>query len=149
MNPINVLVIGTEPPCPRCDLLFRYVSEAAKLDNRVIAGHCAYDSDMALTIGKSAGFKIGTAKHVAESAGIAMDWDTVYRIIAERKKISGPDSSPADLWTPELDDTLAPCEAAAEAAGYLMTPILFVNGEVKHHGSVPSKEQITFWLSGF
>ncbi len=146
MNP-DVMVIGTEPPCPRCDLLGRLVEEAAGGDMHVILHHCAFDSDEARSFGLESGFKTGTAKHIAEEAGITMDWDAVYGIIEREKKKAGPDSHPADAWTPELDFALAPCQAAAESVGYLMTPILVVNGLVKHHGSVPKKEQIAHWLS--
>ena len=33
-----------------------------------------------------------------------------------------------------------PGAEAADAAGYLMTPILVVDGQVVHHGSVPTEE---------
>ncbi len=147
MKEIDVMVIGTEPPCPRCDLLGRLVGEAAGSDIRVTWRHCAFDSNEAKSFGLESGFKTGTAKHVAEEAGIPMDWDAVYGIIEREKKSAGPDSRPADAWTPELDSALAPCQAAAESVGYLMTPILVINGQVKHHGSVPEKEQIAQWLS--
>ena len=32
------------------------------------------------------------------------------------------------------------------SVGFLMTPILVVNGAVKHHGSVATVEQIREWL---
>ncbi len=147
MKEIDAMVIGTEPPCPRCDLLGRLVEEAAGSDMKVTLHHCAFDSNEARSFGRDAGFKTGTAKHVAKEAGITMDWDAVYEMIEREKRAAGPDCRPADAWTPELDSALAPCQAAAESVGYLMTPILVVDGRVKHHGSVPEKAQIAQWLS--
>jgi hypothetical protein len=34
----------------------------------------------------------------------------------------------------------------AEAVGFFMTPILVVNGTAKHHGNVPTVEQIREWV---
>ena len=72
---MNVIVIGTDPPCPRCDLVFRLVEAAAGLGIHV--EHCAFDSSLARQIGARLGRKVGTAKHVARDVGIAMDWDAV------------------------------------------------------------------------
>ena len=69
------------------------------------------------------------------------------QLVEERRKIVGELSRPAEMWTPALDAFLEPCRAAADRAGFLMTPILVLNGEVKHHGSVPTVEQIRDWLA--
>ncbi|MFH2046947.1 MAG: thioredoxin family protein [Pseudomonadota bacterium] len=34
----------------------------------------------------------------------------------------------------------APCQEKADSVGIQMTPILVVDGQVEHHGSVPSLE---------
>lgn len=49
----DVLVIGTEPPCPRCDLLNRLVAEAAPPKIYLRLRHCSFDSPEAVEIGKS------------------------------------------------------------------------------------------------
>jgi hypothetical protein len=54
---------------------------------------------------------------------------------------------PATRWSPKMDELLRPYQLKAESVGMLMTPILVVFGEMKHHGSVPSIEQIKSWLS--
>jgi len=46
-----------------------------------------------------------------------------------------------------MDEALRTCQEQAESVGILMTPIMVVEGEVKHHGSVPSVEQIRLWLA--
>ena len=144
---IDVLVIGTDPPCPRCDLMSRLVEETTGSLPQVTVRHCSFDSPEAMALGQKLGRKIGTAKHVARDVGITMDWDAVYGLINRSMASAGPGCRPADAWTQELDMMLRPCEAAAESAGYLMTPVLLVNGLVKHHGSVPSQQQIAEWVS--
>ena len=144
---VDVLVIGTEPPCPRCDLVCRLVEEAVAAPAELSLRHCSFDSSKATALSERFDRKIGTPKHVAKSAAIEVDWQAVYDLINQKKEYGGPDHRPADAWTPELDLMLASCQAAADSAGYFMTPILVINGSVKHHGSVPTREQIHAWLS--
>jgi hypothetical protein len=144
----DVLVIGTEPPCPRCDLMVLLVKQVAENSSvEVNLRHCAYDSPEAKDFGREVGRKIGTGKHVSQAAYIDMDWDSVYREIKRRKEKLPSDCRPADTWSSELDRLLMPCARAADAAGYLMTPILIVDGKVVHHGSVPTGHQVSSWLS--
>jgi hypothetical protein len=79
-----------------------------------------------------------------------MDWDHVYSVAKD------PPSQPEDidevdgiarLWSPEMDDALRTCEEKADSVSTLMTPILVVDGEVKHHGSVPSLRKLRLWLA--
>ena len=145
---IEVLVIGTSPPCPRCDLLLRRVEEVeaeSKLDLAV--SHRSFGEPEVVALGEKLGRRIGTAKQVAEVSGIPMRWHQITDLIARSKKTAGAKAAPADAWTPELDALLEPCQNAADSVGYFMTPILVVDGEVKHHGSVPTKEQIRGWLA--
>lgn len=144
---IDVLVIGTEPPCPRCDLLGILVAEATPPDVVLNLRHWAFDSPEAQALGRRLERRIGTAKQVAGDAGISMDWESVSRIVQEKQATLPRGSRPADAWTPELDAALTPCQRIAESAGYLMTPVLIIDGRVAHHGSVPSKTDIAQWLT--
>jgi hypothetical protein len=147
MDGVDVLVIGTDPPCPRCDLLTLRAQEATEgLTMPATFRHVVYFSDEAVAIGRAANRTLGTPTHVAEAAGIAMEWGRRDELVEERRKIMAEGSRPAELWTPALDAFLEPCRAAAEPAGFMMTPILVVNGKVKHHGSVPTVEEIRDWL---
>lgn len=149
MQKIDVLVIGTEPPCPRCDLLYLLVEELAATSSAEIeVRHCAFDAFEAVSLGYMLGRKIGTAGDVAEAAGIRMDWYAVHSLIDREMDALGPDSRPADAWTAELDAMLKQCEQAADSVGYYMTPVLVVNGTVKHHGSVPTPEQVRTCVLG-
>jgi Thioredoxin domain len=67
-------------------------------------------------------------------------------LVEERRRVVGAEARAAQTWTPELDALLDPCREAADSLGFYMTPILVVNGIVKHHGSVSTVEQIGEWL---
>ena len=143
---IDILIIGTEPPCPRCDLLYKLIEQEAKNRLNIHLRHCSFDSSEANELGKKLGYKIGTAKEIAKAARINIDWNSVYELIdLQKSRIDA--ERPADTWTPELDRMLKPCQNAAKSLGYLMTPILVINGNVKHDGSVPSVQQLKEWLS--
>ena len=142
MNKKQILVIGTEPPCPRCDLLYRMVDKITKNQTDVHLNHCSFDSQEAIKLGQKLDLKIGTAKQVSKEAGIIVDWDEVYNIIDKNKVLIGNNGIPADFWSQELDDILEPCEKAASAVGYLMTPVLIVNGKVEFFGSSKSRKTI-------
>ena len=139
---LKVWVIGTEPPCPRCDRLVRMVEEVMQSRRDISLDHNAYDTPQAGALAERMGKRIGTAKDVARAAGIRVDWKEVYAEIARAQKAAGPGAQPADSWTPKLDALLKPCQEAADGADYLMTPVLVVNGEVRHHGNVPDREQL-------
>lgn len=145
---MNILIIGTEPPCSRCDLLHLLVEKVIPPEAMGTLQFCGYDSPMAKEFGAKTGYKIGTAKHVAEEANILIDWTFITHLIESKKASSALDSRPAEWWTPELDLALKPCQQVAEKTGYLMTPILVVNEKVVHHGSVPSRAQLKDWLLG-
>lgn len=49
-------------------------------------------------------------------------------------------------WTYELDEVLRLVENRAKEVGVMMTPVLIINGELKHQGSVPSSCKINEWL---
>lgn len=124
----DVMVIGTEPPCPICDLVSLFVTEEAGKSESITLRHCSYDSPDATALAQKLGLKVGTAKHVAQAAAIQMDWDAVYGLINRKQAQMNINCWPADTWTPELDGLLEPCQKATESVGYLMTPVLVING---------------------
>ena len=151
-HPLEILVIGTEPPCPRCDLLGLWVDEiiaAEGLAQRVSVKHLAFNDPQAINFAKEKNKKVGTAKHVAVKAKIHLD-KSIVDAWFERRKAEVPNfSRPADLWSEELDRILSECQQAAETVSYLMTPVLVINGEVKHHGCVPAKTEVLNWIREF
>ncbi|MBD3242773.1 MAG: hypothetical protein GF331_19430 [Chitinivibrionales bacterium] len=148
--PNQILIIGTDPPCPRCALLGEMVDWLLRdSTQQVSVHHVAYDSGEARAVAESLGLTPGTAKHVAPKAGLQVDWDHVYGLINSPPTGSLPvptDNAMAAKWSPMLDEALRPCQDAARAAGILMTPVLVVDGRLCHEGSVPSLERVREWL---
>jgi protein-disulfide isomerase len=70
---------------------------------------------------------------VARKGAADVDWGLVTALM--RKE-----------WSPDLDKELRPCQELADKIQILMTPVLIVNGKLKHHGSVPDPDRILAWL---
>jgi len=149
-NTDEIWVIGTNPPCPRCDYLSHMLHElVTELDLPLRIRHLAYTDTEAVEFARSLGLEPGTAKEVAARAGIDMDWDGIYRLIeqsGEPLSDSGTETccpaGPGAKWTPELDEALRPCEEKAAGVGIMMTPVLILAGRMVHQGSVPSRDQV-------
>jgi uncharacterized metal-binding protein len=130
----EIIVIGTQPPCVRCETAARWAEEAAaELGLKVEVKKLELQDPKAQAVARSMNRELGTAKDVARKASLEVDWKRVQELA------SGP-------WSPELDESLTACKEKAEQVGMLMTPLLIVGGKLKHHGSVPSREQIRGWL---
>ncbi len=84
----------------------------------------AYDSEEAQKYGK-----VGTSHDIAEWANMEMDWSKMRNIVTEG-------------WSKELDDLMMPCAKKAEEEGWLMTPVLLIDGKVAFMGYVPKREDI-------
>jgi hypothetical protein len=122
---MKITVIGVVPPCPRCQRTYDLAREVAQeLGIPVEMKKLAYDMDEAQRYGK-----VGTAHDVAEWAGIEIDWGQIRNIVTEG-------------WSKELDEIMMPCARKAEERGWLMTPVLIIDGKVAFMGSVPSKEDV-------
>jgi predicted DsbA family dithiol-disulfide isomerase len=147
----EVWIIGVDPPCPRCGLTRQRVERISKeLSVSLNIRHMIYSDLEALAFAKSLGKETGTAADVADKAGISVDWDHIHAVV------NNPPSQPEDFneidgiarqWSPEMDEAIRPCQERADSVGILMTPILVVDGQVKHQGSVPSIEDLRSWLA--
>ncbi len=146
----EVWVIGTDPPCPRCALVTLRVESVLKeigMDMQV--RHLSFDDPAAKAFAASFEQEVGTAKDVAAASGINMDINSISEIIArqwmsaaKRLEYTMEDVPPADRWSPELDIALHPFEEEAGKVNFMMTPVLIIDKEVKHQGSVPTIEKI-------
>ena len=147
----EVWIIGVDPPCPRCDLTRQRVERLAKdMGMRVNVKNLIYSDPEAREFAASIGKETGTAKDIAKKTGVEIDWNhitTVYKNPPSRPEDIDIIDGPARHWSPEFDEALRPCQEKADSVGILMTPIVVVQKEVKHHGSVPSIEQLRSWLS--
>ena len=122
---MKITVLGVVPPCPRCQRMYDLAHEAAEeLGIPVEMKKFAYDMEEAQRYGK-----VGTAHDVAEWAGMEIDWGQIRNIITEG-------------WSKELDEIMMPCARKAEENGWLMTPVLILDGKVAFMGYVPDKQNI-------
>ena len=80
---MEIIIIGTEPPCPRCRETYERVKTVAKeIASQPAMRKIVYSSEEAQHFGK-----VGTAHEVAESSGVQVDWERV-------RELAGGD------WTP-------------------------------------------------
>ncbi|HBH49114.1 MAG TPA: hypothetical protein DDX98_10760 [Bacteroidales bacterium] len=145
----QIIIIGTEPPCPRCGLLTKVVCEKAEEQSKAVeVEHIAYTSERAKKIAKNLGLTIGTAKDVALKLGKQIDKFRLDSILDHGCPCSSPDYNKYTefKWSPQLDDFLRPYEDKAKEVGILMTPVLIINNVLKHAGSVPKLEKIEKWI---
>lgn len=141
----DILVIGTEPQCPRCKLLLNIIRD---MNNKYGWGasirHCAFDTDEAQIIARNLDLRANTAKEVAILLDKPMDKEKINKLCTE--VTTEANSVWAELndcnWSQELDDEIRPYQEKAREVGILMTPILVVDGEVLWEGSVPNKETL-------
>jgi len=150
MNMNTIVIIGVEPPCPRCKLLGNIIDakvEELNIEAEVI--HLAYTDLEARRIANSFGLVSGTAKDVSGKIRVPIDSEKISK--AKSSKTIHPDYD-FELynncnWTFELDEALRLFENQAKEVGIMMTPVLIINGELKHQGSVPTQSRINEWLA--
>lgn len=145
----SIIIIGVHPPCPRCKLLGKVVDEKIKeFGINADVKHLGYTDIEAKEFAKSIGLEPGTAKDVAKRIHTEIDSNKIQEII--NSKHSNPDCEYNVYndcnWSIKIDELLRPFENRAKEAGILMTPILIINGELKHQGSVPNLSKINEWL---
>ena len=122
---MEIVIIGADPPCPRCRETYERVKRAVlEIHPELSLKRMVCTSDEAQGLGK-----VGTAHDVAEWAGVQMDWNRVYELAT-------------GVWTQELDDLLMPLKEKADREHWIMTPVVVIDGEIAHSGSVPSVDDI-------
>lgn len=146
----TIIIVGTDPPCPRCGLLTEVVKNlVSELSIEAELRHVTYSTSEARLLAKEFGLKPGTATDVSEATGKAIDSDQMRRYIKEQAGVFHDEFADYNKfnWSPALDEFLKPFEKMAEENGVMMTPVLIINGDKKHQGSVPSLDSIKGWLS--
>ena len=144
-----IQVIGTTPPCPRCALMKR-MAEGMVAELNIVADvrHVCYRDQEAQSLASALGLLPGTAADVARRLGMdisgppagaprAVDVAAKDEIFKKYNDVG---------WSSALDASLRPYEMAASKVGVLMTPILVIDGKLRHSGSVPDPGMMRSWL---
>lgn len=142
---MEIVVIGTEPPCIRCHTTFKRAKEVAqKFSEDIEVKKAAIHTEEADKYGKvEAGHGIG------EAGKIKPDIEKMGKLMRELEELKADEEkneSLIDTKLKELELVLQPVKEKAKDLGYLMTPVLIVNGQVKSADYVPSKEEIRAWI---
>ena len=142
---MEIVIIGTEPPCVRCQTTYKRASEVArKFPGEIEVSKVHIHSAEAEKYGK-----VESGGGIAEAGNIKPDTESMGRLLREIEELTadeGKNESLIDAKLKELQKVLTPIENKAKELGYLMTPVLVVNGQVKSMGYVPSKEEIQGWI---
>ena len=142
---MEIVIIGTEPPCIRCHTTFKRAKEVAQqFSEDIEVKKAAIHTEEADKYGKvEAGHGIG------EAGKIKPDIEKMGKLMRELEELKADEEkneSLIDAKLKELEVVLQPIKEKAKELGYLMTPVLAVNGQVKSMDYVPSKEEIRAWI---
>ena len=142
---MEIVVIGTEPPCVRCLTTFKRAQEVARqFPQEIAVRKIAIHSEAAAKFGR-----VESGHEIAEAASVAPDVASMKRLLEELNALP-PDEAAnekqIDAKLKDLEAVLQPIKDKARELGYLMTPVLAIDGQVASMGYVPSKEEIQGWI---
>lgn len=142
---MEIVVIGTEPPCIRCHTTFKRAREVAQqFSENIEVKKAAIHTAEAEKFGK-----VEAGHGISEEGNIKPDVENMGRLMRELDELKADEEkneSQIDAKLKELEVVLGPIKEKAKELGYLMTPVLAVNGQVKSMDYVPSKEEIRAWI---
>ena len=143
----SIIIIGTDPPCPRCKLLTKVVSVKVKeLGIKAEVRHLVFTDTESTEFARGLGLETGTASSVAKRMRVEID--NSRRIIPDFNSEFNAEYEDYFFtnWSYELDEHLRLSENTAKEVGILMTPSLIINGVLKHSGSIPRFSLLEAWL---
>jgi hypothetical protein len=142
---MEIVVIGTEPPCVRCQTTYKRAREVAQqFPGKIEVSKVAIHSKDAEKYGK-----VESGHGIAEAGSIQPDVDSMKKLLGEIEGLTADEEKNErliDTKLKQLEKVLKPIQDKARELRYLMTPVLVVNGQVKSMNHVPSKEEIQGWI---
>jgi predicted DsbA family dithiol-disulfide isomerase len=121
---MEIVVIGVEPPCPRCAKVYEMAKTLGKERNDISVRKITWDSEEAQKYGK-----VTTGHHIAEEYNVEVRWEEMKDLVSGE-------------WKPKLDELLMPLKRKADEVGILMTPVVIIDGKVAFMGYVPPREEL-------
>lgn len=145
---MEILIIGTSPPCPRCDKTFMMAEDiVADLGKGYSVRQIDLKSEEASAIAAADGRQIGTTNEVSEASGEQIDRKAFAAAVLKAAESTDENCRPAELWSPDFDKSLENVARAADRAGFYMTPVVVIDGKVLWHGSVPAEDDLRKWIT--
>ncbi|MCR4393259.1 MAG: thioredoxin family protein [Dehalococcoidales bacterium] len=142
---MEIIVIGTEPPCIRCQTTYKRAQEVAReypfhIEVKKIAIH----SPEAEKFGK-----VESGHGISEMTRVKPNFASMMKIMQELHELAKDEDKNEeiiDLKLKELENVLQPVKEKAREMGYLMTPVTVINGDIKSMDYVPGKDEIRAWI---
>lgn len=142
---MEVLVIGPDPPCIRCSTVHRLAKEVGdQYPGKVEVRRISASSEEAERYGKIEG-----GHHIASAYNVSHDHEMIESLMKEIEELKRDEQKNMSLISTKfkaIDEALKPIKEKAKEQGYLMTPVLIVNGKIKSMDYVPEKERIKEWV---
>jgi len=142
---MEIIVIGTEPPCIRCHTTFKRASEVSEqFSQEIVVRKIAIHSAEAEKYGK-----VEAGHGIQEASNVKPNFEKMVKLLKELDELKlneDENESLIDARLKDLEAVLAPVKEKAREMGYLMTPVLVIDGQVKSMDYVPSKEEIKAWI---
>jgi hypothetical protein len=142
---MEIVVIGTEPPCIRCHTTFKRAKEVAQqFPGEIEVKKVAIHTREAEKYGK-----VEAGHGISQAGNVKQDFEKMKKVLGEINALTADEDKnekAIDAKLKELDTVLQPVKDKAKELGYLMTPVLAINGKVKSMDYVPSKDEIRSWI---
>lgn len=142
---MEVIVVASRHPCIKCLKTYEWAKEAAEtLSKEIVVKKLLPGSSELEKFGK-----IEDAKTIAQIEKIEDPEEEVKRInqeIAELRQDEERNWALIEEKIRQLDEVLKHIKKEALERGYIVTPVLIVNGKIKSAGYLPKKEQIRQWI---
>jgi hypothetical protein len=142
---MEVIVIGPDPPCIRCSTVHRLAKEVGEqYPGNVEVRRISASSEEAERYGKIEG-----GHHIAAAHNVSHDHEKIESLMKEIEELKKNEQNNHSLISDRfkaIDEALKPIKEKAKEEGYLMTPVLIVNGKIKSMDYVPEKERIKEWV---
>ena len=142
---MEIIVIGTEPPCIRCHTTFKRAKEVSEqFSQEITVRKIAIHSVEAEKYGK-----VEAGHGIQEASNVKPDFEQMVTLLKELDELKLNEDENEGLIDTKLKDleiVLTPVKEKAKEMGYLMTPVLVIDGQVKSMDYVPSKDEIRAWI---
>ncbi|MCR4420064.1 MAG: thioredoxin family protein [Clostridia bacterium] len=142
---MEIIVIGPEPPCIRCKTTFKVAQQvASRFGEGIAVRRISTESEEAKRYGNVEG-----GHTIAEMENVEHDHEGIEKLLGQIDQVleQQPDAEAAvKPLMDEIENKLTPIKQKAQERGYLMTPVVVVNGQVKAVGYVPKAEEFQEWI---